>query len=176
MIDDKELIARVIVGNDHHAYRTLVAKYQSGIRQVLRRLTAGDHALADDLAQETFITLYRKLSSFRADAALSTWLHKIAYHHFLKSQQKAYKKHEQAEYDFDNFEIQKIDIDKDLTIEKLMRQLSLPERTCITLSTSVGMSHIEITQVTEFPLGTVKSHINRAQQKLKDFVRKSTKK
>jgi DNA-directed RNA polymerase specialized sigma24 family protein len=35
------------------------------------------------------------------------------------------------------------------------------------------MSHIEITQVTEFPLGTVKSHINRAQQKLKDFVKKS---
>lgn len=173
MIDDKVLIARVIGSDDHHAFRSLVTKYQSGIRQLLRRLTAGDHHLADDLAQETFITLYKKIKSFRGDSTLKTWLHKIAYNHFLKSQQKVYKKYEQAEYNFDNFEKSPNNADKDLIIEKLMQQLSLPERTCVTLSISVGMSHIEITEVTDFPLGTVKSHLNRAQKKLKYFIENS---
>ncbi len=173
MINDTELIARIVSRDDHHAFHCLVAKYQSGIRQLLRRLTAGDHHLADDLAQETFITLYKKIKSFRGDSALNTWLHKIAYNHFLKSQQKAYKKYEQTECNFDDFEKSPHNADKDLVIEKLMQQLSLPERTCITLSISVGMSHVEISQVTDFPLGTVKSHLNRAQQKLKSFVASS---
>lgn len=175
MIEDKELIARVVGNNDHHAFRCLVAKYQSGIRQLLRRLTAGDRHFADDLAQETFITLYKKLYLFRAESTLSTWLHKIAYNHFLKSQQKAFKRYEQTEINFDEFESSNNNLDKDLIIEKLMQQLSSLERACITLSISVGMSHIEIAHITELPLGTVKSHIHRAQQKLKSFVKKSNK-
>ena len=62
------------------------------------------------------------------------------------------------------------EIEKDLIIERLMNCLDLAERTCITLSVSAGMSHQEICTVTKFPLGTVKSHINRGKQKLMEKV------
>ena len=49
-VTDEQLIARVVVQDDRHAFSELVRRYQSGVRATLRRLTAGNHALADDLA------------------------------------------------------------------------------------------------------------------------------
>ncbi|MGH8444993.1 MAG: sigma-70 family RNA polymerase sigma factor, partial [Solimonas sp.] len=83
-VADAVLIARVLAGDDRHAYATLVRRHQSAVRNVLRRLTAGQAALADDLAQETFLQAYRKLAQFRADAAFSTWLHRIATNAWLQ--------------------------------------------------------------------------------------------
>ncbi len=168
MLDEKELITRVIALNDQQAFSWLVRLHQSGIRQFLRRLTAGDHHAADDLAQETFITLHQKIAGFRAESSLNTWLHKIAFRHFLRWRQKAYQAQEvngdalpESSYTESN---------QDLLMEQLMAKLSVDERSCITLSVSVGMSHPEIAEVTGMPLGTVKSHINRARQKLTALV------
>ena len=80
---DSELISRFLAG-DQRAFADLVRRYQSPIRQFLRRLAAGDHALADDMAQETFLKMFTSLASFRGDAGLSTWLHTIAYRSFLR--------------------------------------------------------------------------------------------
>ncbi len=54
----------------------------------------------------------------------------------------------------------------DIMLEQLMRKLSMEERLTLTLSYAAGMSHSEIVTVTCIPLGTVKSHINRAKIKL----------
>ena len=74
---DAELIARAVVGDDRHAYAELVRRHQSAVRACLRRLTAGNHALADDLAQETFVLAWRNLKSFRQEARFSSWLYQI---------------------------------------------------------------------------------------------------
>ena len=87
MIDDKDLITRVIANKDSHAFTSLVKKHQQNIRQFLRRITAGDWALADDLAQDTFLLAYQNLATFRGEANFTTWLHRIAYNRFLKSRQ-----------------------------------------------------------------------------------------
>src|SRR5512140_1092049 len=87
-VTDAELIARVVVQDDRHAFSELVRRYQSGVRATLRRLTAGNHALADDLAQETFLLAYRNLKSFRQEARFSTWLYRIATNAFLADARK----------------------------------------------------------------------------------------
>ena len=168
---DSELIARVINSGDHYAFAILVKKYQSSIRQFLRRLTAGDHAVADDIAQESFLRCYQKLDTFLGQSAFNTWLHKIAYNCFLKFKQKAYHQREVAGFDLEIFETTALDIEKDLLVERLMASLDITERTCITLSVSAGMSHKEICVVTNLPLGTVKSHINRGKKKLIEKVK-----
>jgi len=172
MIDDKILIARILNDGDSYAYSQLVKKYQSAIRQFLRRLTAGDHHIADDLAQEVFITLYKKLHTFRNDASLSTWLHKISYNQFLKLKQKAYQKYEQSDHEIDYTSLESLpsNQDKDILIEQLMKKISPDERTCLTLFVNAGMSHPEISELTQIPLGTVKSHITRAKQKLTQLM------
>src|SRR5207344_3640014 len=82
-VTDAQLIARCLVGDDRHAFAELVKRHQSAVRACLRKLTTGDAALADDLAQETFVLAYRNLRSFRQDAKFSTWLYRIAYNVFL---------------------------------------------------------------------------------------------
>src|SRR5664279_1411049 len=80
---DTALIARVVVSDDRHAFSELVRRHQSAVRATLRKLTSGNLALADDLAQETFLLAYRNLKSFRQEARFSTWLYRIAYNAFL---------------------------------------------------------------------------------------------
>ena len=66
------------------AFAKLVAAHQGRVRAVLRKLTHGQQALADELAQDTFIKAWHALPSFRHDAQWSTWLHRIAYREFLQ--------------------------------------------------------------------------------------------
>src|SRR6184192_1195015 len=87
-ISDAQLIARVLVQDDRHAFGELVRRHQSTVRASLRKLTRGNIALADDLAQETFLLAYRNLKSFRQDAKFSTWLYRIAYNAFLADARK----------------------------------------------------------------------------------------
>ncbi len=170
MVDDNTLIARVISNGDQHAFATLIKKYQGPIRQFLRRLSAGEQATADDIAQEAFLRIYQKLDTFLGQSSFSTWAHKIAYNCFLKYKQKVYHQYEIDGFDFSMLEAVVEDIEKDLIIERLMNCLDIAERTCVTLSVSAGMSHQEISTITTFPLGTVKSHINRGKQKIMDKI------
>src|SRR5712692_9351395 len=85
---EAQLIARVVVKDDRHAFGELVRRHQSAVRATLRKLAAGNVALADDLAQETFLLAYRNLKSFRQEARFSTWLYRIAYNVFLADARK----------------------------------------------------------------------------------------
>ncbi|MBY6064685.1 sigma-70 family RNA polymerase sigma factor [Pseudidiomarina sediminum] len=172
-MDERVLITRVIVNDDQQAFTTLVRYHQQPIRQFLQRLAGGNWALADDLAQQVFLKAYTNLSSFRAEASFSTWLHKIAYHQFLNEIRKAHYQCETPLTEQDARAKANSSVENTILMEQLMTQLSLPERTCLTLAFSAGMSHQEIVNVTELPLGTVKSHINRAKQKLNAWLQAS---
>ena len=82
-LTDAVLVARVLAGDDRHAFAELTRRHQSTVRTLLRRLTRNDHALADDLAQDTFIQVYRSLRQFRGEAKFATWIYRIAYNTFL---------------------------------------------------------------------------------------------
>src|SRR4030095_824450 len=87
-VSDAQLIARALVTDDRHAFTELVRRHQSTVRACLRKLTAGNHALADDLAQETFVLAWRNLKSFRQEAKFSTWLYRIATNCWLADARK----------------------------------------------------------------------------------------
>src|SRR5438876_5427368 len=81
-LTDADLLARVLVDDDQHAFGELVRRHQSSVRGLLRQLARADVALADDLAQETFLRAYKHIRSFRGEARFSTWLYRIAYNCF----------------------------------------------------------------------------------------------
>src|SRR6476646_910730 len=87
-VSDAQLIARAVVQDDRHAFGELVRRHQSAVRSTLRRLTGGNIAQVDDLAQETFLLAYRNLRSFRQEARFSTWLYRIATNVFLADARK----------------------------------------------------------------------------------------
>ena len=167
-LSDAELVARVLVDDDHHAFAELVRNHQSTVRGLLRQLTGSDVALADDLAQETFLRAYKNLRSFRGEARFSTWLYRIAYNCF---REHARKRRELVGIDEEQLarEHDPQIVDPALR-QDLMHALSLlpvHERTAIVLCCQNGLSHDEAARVLDIPLGTVKTNVLRGREKLK---------
>ena len=72
---DETLAARAAAGDDH-AFETIVERYQGRVFRLACHLTS--HADAPDVLQETFLQVYRRLSSFRGESHFGTWLYSIA--------------------------------------------------------------------------------------------------
>jgi RNA polymerase sigma factor (sigma-70 family) len=179
-VTDAALIARVVVHDDRHAFSELVRRHQSAVRATLRRLTAGNHALADDLAQDTFMLAYRNLKSFRQEAQFPTWLYRIATNAFLADARKRKEEplgdRDANLADDDDSEAQDGDAHGGdhaggaalkLDLERAMAVLSAAERAAIVQCYHNDLSHEEAAYVLDCPVGTVKTHILRAKQKLK---------
>jgi len=178
-VPDAALVARVLAGNDRHAFGELVRRHQGQTRALLRRLCKEDHALADDLAQEAFLQAFRKLAQFRADAAFGTWLYRIAYNVFLmhvRSRKEEVPLDEAmppAEDDEDEsrsgpqqtsgVEAQSV---RELDVRRALSKLSEEERMAIVQCYYLDRSHEEAAYVLGCPVGTVKSYIFRAKKKL----------
>ncbi|MBI3564405.1 MAG: sigma-70 family RNA polymerase sigma factor [Elusimicrobia bacterium] len=77
MPSEKELIERSRNG-DADAFTALIARYEDKIYRLARNVCAGMPSDADDVYQETFVTAFQKLKSFRSDSDLGTWLYRIA--------------------------------------------------------------------------------------------------
>ena len=167
-LTDADLVARVLLDDDHHAFAELVKNHQSSVRGLLRQLARTDVALADDLAQETFLRAYKNIRSFRGEARFSTWLYRIAYNCF---REYARKRKEFVGVD-DQLLQQEQDpqtVDAGLKHD-LMHALSLlplPERSAVLLCCQNGLSHDEAARVLDIPLGTVKTNVLRGREKLK---------
>jgi RNA polymerase sigma-70 factor, ECF subfamily len=165
---DADLVARVIVDDDQHAFGELVRRHQSGVRGLLRQLTRTDIALADDLAQEAFLRAYKHIRSFRGEAKFSTWLYRIAYNCF---REEARRRKELVGIDEAQWqsELDPQTTDPGLRHD-LMHALSLlplHQRTAVLLCCQNGLSHEEAARVLEIPLGTVKTNVLRGREKLK---------
>jgi RNA polymerase sigma-70 factor (ECF subfamily) len=178
-VPDAQLIARCVVGDDRHAFAELVRRHQSGVRACLRKLTAGNHALADDLAQDTFVLAWRNLKSFRQEARFSTWLYRIATNCWLAHVRKRHEEllgDRDAEIDADEVDDGSRDggsgdhapgTTMKIDVERALARLSEAERAAIVQCYHNDLSHEEAAYVLGCPVGTVKTHILRGKQKLK---------
>ena len=179
-VSDAQLLARALVGDDRHAFAELVRRHQSSVRACLRKLTAGNHALADDLSQETFVLAWRNLKSFRQEARFSTWLYRIATNCWLAD---ARKRKEELLGDRDDAvagedEAFASGLDAahgdhargaalKLDLERAMAVLSEGERAAIVQCYHNDLTLEEAAYVLDCPVGTVKTHVLRGKQKLK---------
>jgi RNA polymerase sigma-70 factor (ECF subfamily) len=169
MKSDLELVTTVTSFNDQQAFGQLVERHQAAIRRFLRRLLAGDYGSADDLAQETFLLAFRKIHTWRCSGSFSSWLHTIAYRQFLQFSKKQARQQVMAEPVPSGVDPGQA-MDAELLAQQLLSLVGPEERTCLTLAFAAGMSHSEICKVTDLPLGTIKSHIQRSRQKLQQWL------
>lgn len=168
-VTDMVLVARALAGDDRHAFAELVRRHQSAVRTLLRRLTRSDHGLADDLAQETFIQVYRNLRQYRGDAKFATWIYRIAYNAFLAHIRSAHPEEELPEQlpeDDSAPPLAQASAMK-LDLAKALATLSDGERAAIIQCYYQDLSHEEAAYVLGCPLGTVKTNVLRAKQKLR---------
>jgi RNA polymerase sigma factor (sigma-70 family) len=170
-LTDADLVARVLLHDDHHAFGELVRRHQSSVRGLLRQLTRTDVALADDLGQETFLRAYKNIRSFRGEARFSTWLYRIAYNCF---REEARKRKELVGIDETQLEAepdpQSVDPALKHDLMHALQLLPLHERSAILLCCQNGLSHNEAARVLDIPLGTVKTNVLRGREKLKKLL------
>jgi len=183
-VEERVLIEKSKAG-DVAAFEELISSYQKKIFNLAYRML-GNINDADDLAQETFIRVFKSISNFKGESSFSTWIYRIATNVCLDELRK--RKNKKAvslddEIKVDDGEIKRqIESDSPLPDEIAEREelrllvkhaiSDLPEeqRLIISLRDIQGLSYDEIAQVLDCPSGTVKSRINRARQALKKIL------
>ena len=170
-IDDNEFVAQVLAQQDSAAFGELVRGHLSQVRNLLRKLTR-DFVLVDDLAQDAFLHAWDKLHTYRGQGTFIGWLLKVAYTAFLQSKRKSSRYSEILEQVGHNAEAgggQQVQQSADVSnLDKFLAVLTEEERAVMSLSYACGLSHREIGDAANMPVGTVKSVIYRGKEKIRE--------
>ena len=178
---ETQLIARAQRG-DEAAFAALFEIHKRRVYSLCLRMT-GDAAEAEDLAQEAFLQLYRKIATFRGESAFSTWLHRLVVNvvlmHLRKkglpqvsleetdnSQEDAVKR----EYGDDDRRLLG-SIDR-LALARAIEQLPPGYRSVFVLHDVEGYEHNEIAQIMDCSVGNSKSQLHKARLKLREALRR----
>lgn len=162
---DEALVAAARAGSSV-AFARLVDRHQQPLRAFLRR-TCGDWSLADDLAQETFLTAWSRLGGLREGASVRAWLCGIGYRkHLTAARTRGRDRAREAAWMAEKPPSSAPMSDERMTLERVMADLPLDQRACIALCLAADFSHAEAAETLGLPLGTVKSHVTRGRARL----------
>lgn len=180
--EDLSIIDR-FKNSDEAAFKELVLKHQDRIYNLCRHMLGNSHD-AEDAAQDTFVKAYQSLKKFKPEASLYTWLYRIAVNTCLDYKKRPFfaslfRKSEEGD-DFVSealshwpsperlYESKQIG----LALHNSIRKLPAKLRTAIVLKEIEDLSYEEISDILEISIGTVKSRISRAREKLKILLKK----
>lgn len=176
-IDDIDLVEAALQGSQD-AYREIVERYQRPVFGLIRRMVR-DQGTAEDLAQEVFVKAFRALASFDRSRKFSSWLFKIAHNtgiDQLRKRQLDTVALETTDSEEPNLSAVLADTKVESpetrvhrgdiadALEAALSTLRIEYREVVLLRFQEGLAYEEIAQVTELPLGTVKTHLFRARK------------
>lgn len=151
---------------DKAAFEEVVRRKQSWLRNFMRRLCR-DVTLADDLSQQVFLQLWRKIGSLKQADAFDGWLRQIAVNVWLQEVRRIEPTSEVLEEtNVSSKPLPGLTLDLNQALATLKPEVRL----CVVLAYHEGMTHAEISEHLDLPLGTVKSHIVRGSARLKEVL------
>ena len=182
--DQHELVRRAQAG-DQQAFSALYAMHRRRVYSLCLRMT---HRMedAEDLMQEAFLQVFRKLNTFRGDAAFSTWLHRVAVNVVLMSLRKkpwretsiddmARPEESEAPPPVLGCEDARLihSIDR-VALERALDQLPPGYRLVFALHDILGYEHQEAAELLGCSAGNCKSQLHKARLKLRSLLRNHT--
>lgn len=168
---DQAVIQRAIAG-DERAMRLLWSRHAPHIDAVVRRLV-GDPDLAQDIAQDVWIQIFRALPSYRGESRFGTWAHRIAVNRTLNALRRT-KRLAKLETPIEDDTVA-VDGDAEramlaATIEEAARRLAPGARTVFILHDVEGYTHEEIAEELGITAGGSKSQLFKARAKLRRML------
>jgi len=167
----------VVVGlattGDQSAFDELVRRKQSNVRALMRYLSR-DPVMAEDLAQQVFVEMWKSLPRLQTAAAFNGWLRQIGVNVWLQHARKKDSSLHRLTEPLDDIPVPMTDHTQQGSSIDLAAALALlpgPVRLCIVLGFQEGLSHGDISAMTKIPLGTVKSHIARGSARLRELLK-----
>jgi RNA polymerase sigma-70 factor (ECF subfamily) len=183
--EDSALVAGLRAG-DECAYELLIQRFEQPIFNLVSRLV-DDPADAADVAQEVFLKVFRKVSGFRSESSLKTWIYRIAVNE-ARNQRRWFIRHRGKEIGLEPAESDAqgpqdwlsdpgrspyqtaLDQETHALIESALQKVSPNYRAAVVLREVEGLSYEEISEVLEVSLGTVKSRILRGRESLRKHL------
>ena len=176
-VTDYALAQKAATG-DMVAFEQLYQRHNRRVYSLCLRMT-GNVQEAEDLAQEVFIQLFRKIGSFRGDSAFTTWLHRLTVNQVLMHFRKRNVKLEQTTEDGETpmqvvvgtANPNKMPVVDRIALDRAIAQLPPGYRTVFTLHDIEGHEHEEISRMLGCSVGTSKSQLHKARMKLRMLLR-----
>lgn len=173
---DYELAQRAAAG-DTDAFESIYRRHSRRVYSVCLRMT-GNQETAEDLTQDVFAHLFRKVGLFRGESAFSTWLHRMAVNQVLMHFRKRSVKMEQSSDIGDMPELvvqgtndpKRTPVIDRIAIDEAVAQLPVGYRTVFVLHDVDGYEHEEIGRMLGVSAGTSKSQLHKARMKLRTLL------
>ncbi|MGI8555356.1 MAG: RNA polymerase sigma factor [Pyrinomonadaceae bacterium] len=177
--DSDIVLAKLAAGGNMPAFEELYNRHHRRVYSLCLRMLQNT-AEAEDLTQEVFIQLFRKIGSFRGDSAFTTWLHRMTVNqvlmHFRKRTVKFEKTTEEGETPVQivaGTENQaKMPIVDRIAIDKAIAQLPNGYRNVFVLHDIEGYEHEEVARILGCSVGTSKSQLHKARLKMRKLLGK----
>lgn len=180
-MDEKALIQQVLNG-DTEAFSQLVAAYEKPVYNQCLRM-CGNPEDARDLSQEAFVKAWRGLRFYKSEAAFSTWLYRLTNNvciDFLRKQKRrpvesiTADDEQQSELELPDTaplpEEQLLHREQKQTVARAMERLEGEFRQVLILRVIQDLSYEEIAEIMDIRVGTVKSRLARARNKLRKIL------
>ena len=167
---------------DAQAFQALYDKHKRRVYSLCLRMTANT-AEAEDLTQEAFLQLYRKIATFRGESAFSTWLHRLSVNVVLMHLRRknlpvvsleettAPGEEDTPKKDFGAEDVALAGSIDRLQLQKAVADLPPGYRTIFVLHDVEGYEHNEIASIVGCSIGNSKSQLHKARMKLRDMLR-----
>jgi len=176
-----DLLARIAKERDDAAFRELFETYAGRIRSFMLRMGA-DPGVADELTQETLFAVWRKADQYSADkGAAATWIFTIARNLRIDKLRRETPWQELPDEVAAAIPSEEVPVDEAIAsaelqerVRRVLAELSREQREVVTLAYIDGLSHGQIAERLSLPLGTVKSRMRLAYQKVRAALEQIT--
>ena len=177
-VSDYEL-TQAAAGGDMVAFEEIYQRHHRRVYSICLRMLQNSFE-AEDLTQDVFIQLYRKIGSFRGDSAFTTWLHRLTVNqvlmHFRKRNVKFEKVTEEGETPEQTVRgtenpFRMPIVDK-IALESAIEQLPAGYKNVFVLHDVEGFEHEEVARILGCSVGTSKSQLHKARLKLQKLLKK----
>jgi RNA polymerase sigma-70 factor, ECF subfamily len=162
-------LIRAAAAGDLVAFEQIVRAYQQHVWRFLRRLV-GDAATAEDLAQETFLRVYRALPGFAHRSKFSTWVFQIARNAGLDELRRRQRRERVAAAVPARGPVGPVG-EARAEIEAALAALPVDLREALVLVEVFGLPYAEVAAVVGVPVGTAKSRVHRAREQVQAWAR-----
>ena len=172
-------LAQVASKGDMAAFEEIYRRHHRRVYSICLRMLQ-NASEAEDLTQDVFIQLYRKIGSFRGDSAFTTWLHRMTVNQVLMHFRKRTVKFEKTTEEGDTPEQivsgtanpEKMRIVDKIALDNAIEQLPAGYKNVFLLHDVEGFEHEEVARILGCSVGTSKSQLHKARLKLQKLLKK----
>ena len=168
------------IRGDLVSFEELFKLHHGKVYAVCLRMTRNP-AEAEDLSQEVFIQVFRKLGTFRGESAFTTWLYRLTVNHVLMYFRKTRSRRERLTEDGEMPELTKgpnvptsLPLLDRLALDEAIVKLAPGYRAVFVLHDVKGLQHLEIANILGCSVGTSKSQLHKARMKMRHLLRQPT--